>query len=673
MVNQEHLKILVSADVKELNAGLNTASTNLKSFGDKLTGIGKNLSTKLSLPIVLAGAAAVKSASDFERLQTSLGVLTGSAEAGAIAFERLVKFSAQTPFQLKDLANVNNQLIGFGMTSDQAFNSLKLLGDVSAVAGADLSRVAVAFGQSSAAGRVMTQDLNQFVNNGIPIFQLLGDVTGKNAGQIRDMASEGNISFELLNQAFIKATSAGGRFENGMEKLSRTFAGQFSTLKDNLNIALAEFGKILLPILKNTLASLTKLIQKFAGLSPKLKEGILRFGALAAILPPLLIVLGTIATAIGAISAPIAIAIVAVSALVIFFDDIVEAGENLRNFLQSKLNVLLGKAAEKFELLGNEVNRYGTILREVLTKGFSADISSINQKFDEQAESIKNLNKVEVDVVETKKQDQNETKKLTNRTVELKKAIDEVRVPIKSIGDEFLEKQKATEKTAESLKIYREALGGASYSIKENINITTKATNADLAHILALKEKADQNQQMLLQSRLQAEGLNQIFTVLDNNLQAIAETVGGVLVQSFEALLTGGDFFKTLIDGLKRLIIKLIAAAAAAFVLNSILSAVGLAKVPNVGAMFSAFAGFSSMPAIEFANGGIVSGPTLGLFGEYSGARANPEVVAPLDKLKGMIGNQTGGNVNVTGEFRLKGQDLVVALQRANKQRNRIL
>ena len=46
----------------------------------------------------------------------------------------------------------------------------------------------------------------------------------------------------------------------------------------------------------------------------------------------------------------------------------------------------------------------------------------------------------------------------------------------------------------------------------------------------------------------------------------------------------------------------------------------------------------SQLKGIAFANGGIVSGPTLGLIGEYAGARSNPEVVAPLDRLRSMIG-----------------------------------
>ena len=68
--------------------------------------------------------------------------------------------------------------------------------------------------------------------------------------------------------------------------------------------------------------------------------------------------------------------------------------------------------------------------------------------------------------------------------------------------------------------------------------------------------------------------------------------------------------------------------------------------------------------AMPFASGGIVSGPTMGLVGEYPGAKTNPEVIAPLDKLKDMIGG--GGN----GEFVLRGNDLVLALQRSNSSLN---
>lgn len=68
----------------------------------------------------------------------------------------------------------------------------------------------------------------------------------------------------------------------------------------------------------------------------------------------------------------------------------------------------------------------------------------------------------------------------------------------------------------------------------------------------------------------------------------------------------------------------------------------------------------------KFADGGIAYGPTLGIFGEYAGASHNPEVVAPLDKLKSLIGNTVGGFSGKL-EARLKGRDIVIAL--ANETR----
>ena len=73
----------------------------------------------------------------------------------------------------------------------------------------------------------------------------------------------------------------------------------------------------------------------------------------------------------------------------------------------------------------------------------------------------------------------------------------------------------------------------------------------------------------------------------------------------------------------------------------------------------------SGVPA--FADGGIVSGPTLGLVGEYPGAKTNPEVIAPLDKLRGMLGGQA---VQVHG--RLSGRDILLSSEGSAIDRNRV-
>jgi len=68
----------------------------------------------------------------------------------------------------------------------------------------------------------------------------------------------------------------------------------------------------------------------------------------------------------------------------------------------------------------------------------------------------------------------------------------------------------------------------------------------------------------------------------------------------------------------------------------------------------------------EFANGGVISGPTMGLMGEYPGARSNPEIVAPLDKLKNLIGGSGGGTL----EARISGNDLLILMNKAQRNNN---
>ena len=97
------------------------------------------------------------------------------------------------------------------------------------------------------------------------------------------------------------------------------------------------------------------------------------------------------------------------------------------------------------------------------------------------------------------------------------------------------------------------------------------------------------------------------------------------------------------------------AAAGVALVAGAAILRAQLSEGPNITA---------------FAEGGIVSGPTLGLMGEYPNARSNPEVIAPLDKLKGMLksGDNSSGFVASTS---IQGRDLAIVLERYNKDSKR--
>lgn len=78
--------------------------------------------------------------------------------------------------------------------------------------------------------------------------------------------------------------------------------------------------------------------------------------------------------------------------------------------------------------------------------------------------------------------------------------------------------------------------------------------------------------------------------------------------------------------------------------------------------MAAVTAAVASIP--KYADGGLAYGPTLGIFGEYAGASSNPEVVAPLNKLKALIAEDNGNNINGQVVFKIKGRYLEGILER---------
>lgn len=108
------------------------------------------------------------------------------------------------------------------------------------------------------------------------------------------------------------------------------------------------------------------------------------------------------------------------------------------------------------------------------------------------------------------------------------------------------------------------------------------------------------------------------------------------------------------------------AAASGAMAAHASIPFAGIAL--GLAAVAAIVAAMKSIP--KFADGGIVSGPTLAMVGEYAGASGNPEVIAPLDKLRSMLAPSQGygsGDVN----FRIKGRELVGIIEKENNIRRR--
>lgn len=174
-----------------------------------------------------------------------------------------------------------------------------------------------------------------------------------------------------------------------------------------------------------------------------------------------------------------------------------------------------------------------------------------------------------------------------------------------------------------------------------------------------------------------AEGINAAFNSLTaQGLEAFGELIGGVLtgqIDSFETF--GKKLLGAVAAFMKSFGQALIATATASKAFKELLIKQPVAAIAAGVALVAGSAVITGMlnkgPNVRaFADGGIVSGPTLGLMGEYPGASTNPEVIAPLDKLKSLMKPSDSGSGYIASTM-VSGRDLAIVLNRYNKDNQR--
>jgi tape measure domain-containing protein len=368
-----NLAIRITGNVGDLKAALSSAERavasagdKLQSLGDKMQGLGAKLTAGVSLPILGAGAAAIKAAADQEQLQIAFTTMLGSAERAKNLMAEINQFSALTPFQSDEVQESAKMLLAFGTEAEDVIDVLRRLGDLSAGVGAPLKELTYLYGTSRTQGRLFAADINQFTSRGIPIIQALADTMGVAQSEIRGMVEEGKVGFPELEKAIAKLTDQGGQFSGLMEAQSQSINGLFSTLKDNIELSAAEIGRVLIEQfdLKSKLSGLLEFtdtlknsILDLAKTNPEMfRLGAIIAGAAAAAGPALVglgmaakfvgSALAALAPLIALVTSPIGLLIGAVALLGVAwatnFGGIQEATANLVAQLQPKIDEIKG-------------------------------------------------------------------------------------------------------------------------------------------------------------------------------------------------------------------------------------------------------------------------------------------------------------------------------------------
>ena len=210
--------------------------------------LGRGLMSKAGLVGIALGVGSVlkqslEEANLAESLTMRMKVLVGDAAQAKQLTTELRSLGANTPLEFPDLAEAGQLLIAFGESAADVPKTLERIGDIATGIGAPLRDIAEIYGKARVQNTLFAEDINQLTGRGIPVIQEFARILGEPESAVKKLASEGKITFPMLEAAFRNLTREGGKFHGMMESQSKTATGMWSNMKDALTALKTELGE----------------------------------------------------------------------------------------------------------------------------------------------------------------------------------------------------------------------------------------------------------------------------------------------------------------------------------------------------------------------------------------------------------------------------------------------
>jgi tape measure domain-containing protein len=695
------LLLKLGIDTTNLDKELGKVEKSMTKFGQNMSNLGSTLTQSLTLPIIGVGAAALKSFADMERLQNGLTAIMGSSAAASVELEKLRKVAENPGLALPQVVKASATLQSVGMSADIARETITQFGNATARAGEGAETfdgVIVALGQISAVGKVTQEDLNQ-IKGRLPEF---ADV----------MKNEfGVVTAEAINKMGISAEDFITRSVSALGELERAKGGlgnAFDNLKDNVGASLAELGKVINTSLnvEGVFIALSDkinyLVEGFKKLNPETQGFIVNAALIVAAIGPAIFIVGKLITTFGAMVGTvrlikstvvdlakamnkaflsilanpailgITLAIVAIGAVALYVYDNWEAFAsrfqniwiNIKNstmkgvadFMKNidKLQKFLG--IELFDVSG--LTNY-TEQQKVVQKEFK----SIGETVDSLSGKLKGLFTAAPKAVEVEEIIKTKTKTPGGG------GGGGAASPVAAITAETTGITNMLP-TLDLLSTKLNTSTASNERLKDSTLALNDATSKFIPPIPAI---------VAFKTEIESLGLkmNELGLASVNINSAISSGIG-VLANEFEkGIGSFNDFANAVVKGGLSIIKSLIQQGVAAAVSNTLkgpagtLGPVGVAVAGAAGALasglFTSLISKIGLPAL--AQGGLAYAPTMAMVGDNKNARVDPEVIAPLSKLKGML---DGGGSPYILSTRVSGADLIVIMEKARNVNTRI-
>lgn len=222
------------------------------------------------------GSEMIRVRGEFQSMQTAIETMVGEDIAGRL-IPQIKELAKISPLTMSDMVGAEKMMLGFNIQAEDTIKYLKAISDISMGESSKFNSLTLAFSQMSAAGKLMGQDLNQMINAGFNPLQIISEKTGKSIATLKDEMSKGVVSAEMVQQAFIDATSAGGKFYNMSENASKTINGQLSMMQDALNSVFNELGTKSESVIMDGIQMTTSLIQNYETVGKVLAGLVVRY------------------------------------------------------------------------------------------------------------------------------------------------------------------------------------------------------------------------------------------------------------------------------------------------------------------------------------------------------------------------------------------------------------
>ena len=253
-------KAKVNIDTSNISTANGGISSLIGKFSSAKAAVGGFLGAFAASALVDFGKEAIDAQSKVEQLEISFRTLLGSQEKASALIAEIKSYGTVTPYDTEGLAQAARLMLSYGMSSSKIMPTLQMLGDIAMGDKDKLQSLTLAFSQMSASGRVCKEDLNQMVDAGFNPLQIISEKTGKSIGELTDEVSKGAISVQDIEQAFIDATSEGGKFHNMVNNMSDSIAGKTAQMTDNWENFKASIGGLLRPAYLGAIQTTTSAI-----------------------------------------------------------------------------------------------------------------------------------------------------------------------------------------------------------------------------------------------------------------------------------------------------------------------------------------------------------------------------------------------------------------------------